>query len=334
MKTEGFSKMASVGGYLPQQIVKTDDLMQEIKSEQRFGIRHSWLREVVGVDEMRVSSTDTRPSDLALEAAKVAVADSDIDGKDIELVIYCGIDRDWCEPATAHRIQNEIAPNAICFDVTNACHGFMNGIAIANSMMGNGACQTALIVTGETPTRVTSEALRQIELSQNKEDFKRWLGALTVGDSGAAMLLTAKTRPDEGFQQMNFFSDGQHTDLCYYTKGADDVMEGQMLMKPISDAILGMHRDKIDTTYDKLAWRPDNVDTLVAHQVGERPAKTLAKIADISFEKTTKTFRRLGNLVSATIPVNLWLNPPKKGDKVLILGTGSGLSISQSGIIF
>ncbi|MGB1109904.1 MAG: ketoacyl-ACP synthase III [Gammaproteobacteria bacterium] len=333
MYMKGFSRVSGVGGYLPENIVESETLMDEIKSETRFGMRRDWLNDVVGVEQRRVAPDGARPSDLALEAGRVAVEDAGIDGRDIDLVIYCGIDRDWCEPATAHRIQAELAPGAACFDITNACHGVMNGVMVANSMIGGGGAENVLVVTGELPSRVMKEAIRRINLSENREDFRRWLGALTVGDSGGALMVSRKQNEEQGFRSLSFHSAGKHAELCYYRDG-ENGLEGQMLMSEISQEIIGMHAEHINETYHHLAWSPDNIDKLVAHQVGWRPQVTLAKKARVTIDRATHTFKQFGNLVSATIPVNLWLNRPKASERVLILGTGSGLSISQSGMVF
>ena len=333
MEINGHTKIMGIGGYVPAQRVKSDDLLAELATSQRFGIKETFISDVIGIKERRVADQKDKPSDLAIKAAEVALMDANIAAKEIDLLIFCGIERDWQEPATAHRVQIMLgAENAACFDVTNACHGFMNGISIADAMIATGSAENALICTGEKPTNIMFEAMRRLEKSGDKEDFKRWIGGFTVGDAGGAVVISR--RQESGFQKFHFSSNGAHTKLCYYEYDEAGHLDGQMLMKPISHEIVSYHQNLIHRTYESLDWRADEVDCLVCHQVGARPHRQMASLAEVDLDKAPITYEKFGNITSATIPVNFYFNPPKRGDRVLILGTGSGLSVSQTGLIF
>ena len=97
--------------------------------------------------------------------------------------------------------------------------------------------------------------------------------------------------------------------------------------------MLRMHRALIDETYKVLNWKPKDVDHLICHQVGSKPHHRMAKLAGIELEKAPTIFPSYGNLTSATIPVTLDSARPNEGDRILILGAGSGLSISQIGLV-
>ena len=334
MEINGHTEILGIGGYVPSQIVKSSELLDEINSEERFGIKNNFLSEVIGIEERRVATAEQKPSDLAVMASQTALLESGIRPEEIDLIIFCGIDRDWQEPATAHRVQQLIgANNATCFDVTNACHGFMNGVSIADAMIAIGSASLALVCTGEKSSKMMYDTLDLMSRSDNRQDVKRWIGGLTVGDAGGAMILGQSSRKS-GFRKFNFSSNGEHADLCYYNYDNDGKIEGQMLMKPISNEIVGYHRRMINATYSSLNWSSETVDWLYCHQVGARPHRQMASLADIELERAPITYQYYGNITSATIPMNLYNNRPKKGDKVLILGTGSGLSVSQTGMVF
>lgn len=344
METIGHTEIVGIGGYVPRERVKSDDLMAEIGSEKRFGVKERFISEVIGIEERRIAREDEKPSDLAVAAVQVALENANILPQEIDMVIFCGIDRDWKEPATAHRVQQLVgAINATCFDVTNACHGFMNGVCIADSLIETGNAEIALICTGEKPSNVMFEAIRRLRQTGNSEVFKRWMGALTVGDAGGAMIIRRSenaigenTRGDNsrGFQKFNFSSNGKHAKLCYYEHDKHGKLDGQMLMKSISNEIVKFHKKMIGETYQTLDWSGQDVDCLMCHQVGARPHKQMASLANVDIKRAPITYKYFGNITSATIPVNFHYNVPKKGDKVLIMGTGSGLSISQTGVIF
>ena len=70
-----------------------------------------------------------------MEAAKIAIRDANVSPNEIDLVVYCGHEGNWLEPGTAHVIQHSIGANAVCLDVSNACHGFMNGFSVVDAMI-------------------------------------------------------------------------------------------------------------------------------------------------------------------------------------------------------
>lgn len=117
--------------FLPPQHITTEELMTEFDAERRYGLSTRYLSTLVGVDELRYAQPDTQPSSLDIAAALDAIADARIDPSAIDHIVYCGIERDYIEPATAHIIQERIgASNAVCYDVTNTCHGFIIGIPV------------------------------------------------------------------------------------------------------------------------------------------------------------------------------------------------------------
>jgi len=333
MEINGHTEIMGIGGYVPQQKVKSTHLMEELGSMRRFGVKETFISDIIGIEERRVAQEQEKPSDMAIRASVIAMKNAGISGKDIGLVIFCGIDRDWQEPSTAHRVQNKIgATSAACFDVTNACHGFINGLSIADAMIAAGSVEVALVCTGEKPSIVMYDALSRLQRSSDRADLKRWIGGLTVGDAGGAILLQASDRSG-GFLKFKMESLGEFAELCYY-KHTENGIEGQMHMSEISDCMIRYHKEMIAATYENLLWSAGEVDHLVCHQVGKRPHKKMARLANVSIDKAPVTYRMYGNITSATVPVNLHFNPPRKGDKVLILGAGSGISISQTGMIF
>ncbi|MGI9287185.1 MAG: ketoacyl-ACP synthase III [Pseudomonadales bacterium] len=335
MEQNGSTKIVSMGHYLPPQRVKSSELMEEIDSERRFGVRSHFLSALIGVEERRYAPADAPPSALAIEASIDALRRSSIRPADIDYVIYCGIERDWQEPATAHRVQSEVgAYNATCFDVTNACHGFMNGLAIADAFIGTGSAETCLVCTGEVGSKVAKDIIRQLRDEPcTKDHFKLQVGALTLGDAGAAMIVQ-RSNNDCGFKKFRFSSGGEHAELCYYNKSRNGTVNGAMHMKEISAELVAWHKEAINQTYEQLGWRPDDVKSLFLHQLGARPHKWFCELADIDVSRAPATLPKLGNIASATIPVTMCLNPPDIGDNVLVLSSGSGVSIGQTGLTF
>ncbi len=329
MNMTGHSRIVSIGNYLPDQVVSSADLLDEVHSESQFGIPNTFIEQLTGIHSRRFAKPDEMPSDLAIRAGRSALEKSGLHPSEIGMVLYCGIDRDWVEPATSHRIQRELGcVNAACLDVTNACHGFSNGMSVGDAMIATGAAENVLVVTGEVPSRVVHDCIKDINENPTLENFNNKIGGLTTGDAGGAVILQRASQ-NSGVKTYRFTSQGRYAELCFYKFDSTGKRRGQMLMEKISAAALHMHKSLISESYRILEWQPKDVDFLIAHQAGQKVHNRFAELAGIERKKAPSTFEEYGNLTSASIPVTLELANPAAGDKILILGSGSGLSISQ-----
>lgn len=337
MFTTGHTRIAGTGVYIPEQRVTSQELMEHIDSE-RFDMPVDWMDEAMGIHERRVAPDDMLPSDMATHAARDAMERSGIRAKDIDVIVYAGIDRDYSEPATAHVVQDKLeVKDAVCVDMTNACHGFMNGIHFIDALIATGQAHLGLVVTGEKPFNVARRAMELIRETDDKDEFYSLVGGLSVGDAGAAMVLEAKNDPSGGFVGLMLNSRGQYNDLCVFSNRSGQ-LEGHMHMRQIVRRIVQMHAEMYETALGKLGWEPDDIDYFVHHQVGKKAFSLHAAYAHIPTEIMPNTISTMGNITSATIPVNfhkLSQNEDlQSGQKIFISGTGSGLSISQAGLIW
>lgn len=99
-----------------------------------------------------------------------------------------------------------------------------------------------------------------------------------------------------------------------------------------------LHSAMYEAFMTKLKWQPSHIARFVHHQVGKNVFKHHAQYTGVPFERMTNTVGKLGNLVTATIPVNIYNlmqdQQVKKGDRVFLSGSGSGLAISQAALIW
>ena len=332
------TKIISVGTFLPEQVVKSDDLLTEIKSYEQFGIPINLVSRFMGIVERRMSDWDAKPSDLAIPAAKEAIDTSGINPDEIDLVVFCGIERDQPEPATAHTIQNKLGLNAqYAFDVSNACIGFVDGIQIANKFINSGSTRYALVVTGEISTHVLRSVVDELKSGGvTRERALDCIGSLTVGDAGGAIILgPADPFENEGFQFFSNTVDSSHIDKCIYRRTPNGI-EGQMKMTEILDQCIEMHSVKVSNTLEKLVW--PEFDWLISHQTGYKNFKAFSDFDGINPETMIKTYTNLGNVTTATFALS-WKKlssngKVKKGDRIGGLFSGSGMTISQFGIYY
>lgn len=333
------NKIQSVGVYLPQEVVSSDSLFEEIRSEEQYGLPLTWMEEKMGIYERRVAPSTFSPSDLAIPAALQALDEcTQKITQDIDLVIFCGIERDQPEPATAHIIQHSLGLNArYAFDIANACYGFVDGMQIADSYLKAGLVKAALVVTGEIPSRVLRAAVDVLKRGVDIKTARNIIGALSVGDAGGAVVICQNfDDSNSGFELFNVNSFSQLAKKCMYKNGKNGQIEGHMNMGEISGAFIKEHQNLIGDTLMKLGW--DEFDWMLTHQIGRKPFERLSALRGVSPLKMVKTLDKLGNITSATFPVNFQQlkksGVAKRGDKVGGCFAGSGLVIGQFGYTY
>ena len=328
-------QILSSASFLPIQRVKSTDLFDEFKSEQNYGISRKWMSEDMGIVERRLSGSDSSPSELAIPAAEKAINNAKIRFDEIDMIIFCGIERDRPEPATAHTIAHKLGINPLhSFDVSNACFGFIEGVKIAAKFIETREIRHALVVTAEVASNVTFAVLELLKKGMSQDEVKNYIGGLSIGDAGGAIVLGKSLNGTTGFDLFNTITLPKHAEKCYYHFDKLGNFHGQMKMAQISAVSIKGHRDLFSDTLKKLKWK--HTDYLLSHQVGEKPWQRLSKIANCKKQEShMKTFDKLGNIASATFPVNfeklLSHDKVRKTDKVMGYFTGSGLVIGQFG---
>lgn len=337
--TKKKTKIHSTGVYLPPEIVKSDDLFAEIHSEKQYGIATDWMSKKMGIIERRVAPIDAKPSDLAIPAAQKALENApNINPQEIDLVIFCGIERDQPEPATAHTIQDRLGLNAShAFDIANACFGFVDAMQIATNYISCGIVKYALIVTGEIPTQVMRSISNTLKDGVDIKTARNLIGALSLGDAGGAVIIGITENDDtSGFKLFNTTSHSHMADKCMYKWRSDGTIDGTMMMGTLAGAFIKCHHNLMKDTLSKLGW--DSFDWMLSHQIGQKPFERISDMNGIQPSKMIKTMDKLGNITSATFPINFDKlekeSKIKKGDRIGGCFAGSGIVIGQLGYTY
>jgi 3-oxoacyl-[acyl-carrier-protein] synthase-3 len=119
------SAIRGVGAEIPSTVISTAEVEARARIE-RFGFPPGWLERVTGIRERRWAHPDVQPSELAASAAEKALASAGYEARDLDLVMFTGITRDFIEPATANAVAASLgAHQARVFDLTNACNGLI-----------------------------------------------------------------------------------------------------------------------------------------------------------------------------------------------------------------
>lgn len=331
------TKMLGVGVYLPSQKVQSDDMMKEVDTELRYGIPYDWMSKTMGIIERRMVSDEVKPSDLAIRAAQKALESCPELNRDlIDAVIFCGIERDRPEPATAHIIQNALGLKANhVFDVANACYGFLDGLKLASALVETGSVRNALVVTGEVSTKISRAVIEMLKKGVSAESANNLWGALSVGDAGGAIIVGPSEGGQSGFMKFNQRSESRHVGLCTYEWKRDGSIYAHMQMAQIVSRGFKLNRQIFKQTLDDLGW--DEVDWALTHQTGDATFKQTLSLPSLNEEKVVKTYPLLGNITTATLPVSFQQlfdsGNLKPKDRIGGLFAGSGLVAGQFGYV-
>lgn len=331
------TKMIGVGTYLPDQIVTSDEIMKDIDTEKNYGLPYDWMSTQMGIHERRMVTDDQTPSQLAIYAAEKALASCpELNPDSIDALVFCGIERDMAEPATAHVIQRALGLNAAhVFDVANACYGFLEGIILVSSLIEAGLVRRGLVVTGEISTKMSRRVIEQLKSGLTKQAAKHLWGMLSVGDAGGAIIVGASTDGQSGFMKFHQKSQSQHVKLCQYKWRRNGDVDANMNMAQIVARGLKLNKQIYRETLDELGW--DRVDWAIAHQTGRTAFEHAVALHGIDKRKIMKTYPKLGNITTATMPMSF--NKLKRsgrliaGDRIGGLFAGSGLVAGQFGYL-
>jgi 3-oxoacyl-[acyl-carrier-protein] synthase-3 len=300
---------------------------------QRLKLPAGRLELMSGIRERRVWPTGTRASDASAAAGKAVLAKSRLKSDDVELFIHAAVSRDMLEPATAAFAHRKIGlpGTAQIFDVSNACLGFVNALTIAGGLIESGQISCALVSAGENSRPLVEQTLRTlIERPLNRNEIKPYFANLTIGSGAVAAMVTHRSRVT-GRAHRLLGGVGraatQHSELCQGdTHGADS-----LAMQTDSEQLLlaGVALAQ-DTWRDFTAEQGTNFDRLICHQVGSVHRRKLYETLGLDLGKDFSTFETLGNTGSVALPATLAAaieaGAVKEGDKVGLLGIGSGLN--------
>ena len=304
----------------------------------RLGIRTDVLGDIAGIHARRLWDADMLASDAATLAARKALDDAGIGADKIGLLVNTSVSRDYLEPSTASIVSGNLGVSDQCmtFDVANACLAFINGMDIAARMLERGEIDYALIVDGETANLVYEKTLERMALpGVTADDFRNEMAALTLG-CGAAAMVMARTElvPDAPRYRGGVTrSATEWNQLC---RGNLDRMVTDTRMLLIEGIKLAQKTFEVARV--KLGWVASEMDEFVVHQVSKVHTAAFIKNFGIDPKKVMTIFGEHGNIGPASVPIVLSklkeLGRLKKGDRIALLGIGSGLNCSMAEVVW
>ncbi len=296
---------------------------------RRVGLRSGMFERLVGIRERRWWADGVSYADGAATAGAKAIAESGVEAAQIGLLVNTSVSRAHLEPSTAVEVHHALglAPHCQNFDVTNACLGFVNGIQIAAAMIESGQIEYALVVNGEDARATQETTLARLSRPEiTSADVLDEFATLTLGSGAAAMLLGRSDRHPGGHRVIGGVTRAgtEHNQLCV---GDIEMMrtDSKGLLKAGLELSAALWKDAAD----EFDWAA-GMDRYVMHQISQVHTRALCRTLSIDEALVPLTFPTHGNIGPASVPYTLAKEAQEleAGDRVLLMGIGSGLNAS------
>lgn len=310
------TRIIGTGSYVPETIVTNKDLMKFMDTDDE------WIKDRTGIAARHISVKEGT-SEMSVEAAKRAIADAGIDPKEIDIIILATSSADKSFPATAMDVQAGVgAVNAMGFDISAACTGFIYGLHIVQGFFASGIYKTGLIVGAETLSKVL--------------DWNDRASCILFGDGAGAAVVRAE---DQGILHAVMGSDGTKSWVLdcvgrslgnILTNTTPEMgfmkMDGQEVFKFAVKKV----PEVVKQVLDESGTSQEEVKYFLLHQANYRILEAASRRLKIPMEKIPVNIDRFGNTSAASIPILIDEMAKdgklERGDKLVLAGFGAGLT--------
>lgn len=328
--------IAAIGYYLPENRISNDFLLELLrrKGGQFVNIERLQKKLIINKAETRYfKNPGETGADMAEKAAVKCLEKANFNPRDLDLILYVGMWRDYVEPAMAIILQDRLgATHSHAFDLSNACNSFLNGMEIAELYVKTGKYRNVLIAGAEDG----SERIPW-HLFNSEENFSGF-SALTISDGAAAMLL--RDNPNHrGFTEFVFHTYGQFHDLCRVKIGKEpDDLKILVKSKKLAMTAMEILPEFVPEFLGKAQETLRRLDVWFFHQVTGDPRKFWGKLDEGLADKAYNTFTDVGNTGSISIPLGMAIAEEhgrlKRGDCVAAVVGASGFSTGATAFVY
>ncbi|MGH9594737.1 MAG: beta-ketoacyl-ACP synthase III [Bryobacteraceae bacterium] len=313
--------ITALGCYTPPDVLTNYDL------EKMVDTNNQWILERTGISERHIAGAGVATSDMAVEAARAALAQRGISGSEIDAVIVCTVTPDMMFPSTACLVQDRIgAKGAWGFDLIAACSGFVYGLTTGAHLIRCGTHKKVLIIGADTMSRII--------------DYSDRGTCVLFGDGAGAMLLEPG---EEGQGFLGFLNeiDGSGGDALKMPAGGsrlpaseETVRQRQHFVKQEGQQVFKYAVRKMYEICTEILQRngltAKDVKLMIPHQANRRIITATAERLGLNCDQVVINIDRYANTTAATIPLAtrdaIEAGKLKKGDIVLFVAVGAGFT--------
>jgi 3-oxoacyl-[acyl-carrier-protein] synthase III len=314
-----YAKIIGSGSFLPERVVSNTELVAELATHN-IETSDEWIVERTGIRQRYLAELDVTSSQLAGEAARLALLDAGIDASEIDLIIVATSTPDFVFPSTACLVQANLgAKGSAAFDVQAVCSGFVYALTTADSFIRAGRARNALVIGAEVFSRIL--------------DWNDRGTCVLFGDGAGAVVLSAADEP--GIMAAQLQADGSQTKiLCVAGNVANGSVVGDPFLRMDGQAVFKQAVTVLErsarTVCAEAGVSLDEVDWLIPHQANVRILNFLARKLGISTDKVIITVDQHANTSAASVPLALDVahrdGRVKPGQLVLMQGVGGGFT--------
>ena len=326
-------------------VVSSAELEERLASVyERLNLQPGQLEAWTGISERRWWQPGFPLSAGAIAAGRKALRKASVDPADLGVLIYAGVCREHFEPATACAVAEGLGVrgSAFVYDLSNACLGVLNGMIEVANRIELGQIRAGLVVSCETAREINELALERMR-DVDMDQFARAIATFTGGSGAVAMLLTdGSFTGNPGHRLLGAVSETapEHHRLCRWGLGPAVAGRQEQFMATDSVAVLKHGVQLGARTFDlfrqHLGWQTTEIDRVVCHQVGSGHQEAILRTLQIPKDKDFTTYRFLGNMGTAALPVTAAIAEErgvlKAGQRTAFLGIGSGLTCMMAGL--
>lgn len=315
------------GSYVPEKVLTNFDI------EKFLNTSDEWIYTRTGIKERRIAEKDCATSDLCKVACERAMEMAGVSPEDIDLIVLATITPDTHCPAGANWLEAKLnCRNAVSFDITAACSGFIFALHLARLLVEVGAYRMGLVVAGEIMSRVVDW--------QERESCILW------GDGAGAVLVTESEQGAE-ILSTHIHTDGLNGDTLLLPGGGSKTtpISHESVEKKLHYLRMIRANESFKVAVNRFAEacmeaveangiRISDVDLIIPHQANLRIIQGMAKKLKVPMDRVYVTIEKYGNISSATIPIALDEavrdGAIRTGDLVLLTAFGGGLTWGSS----
>jgi 3-oxoacyl-[acyl-carrier-protein] synthase III len=330
---------------LPDEIVSTASLEDALRPVyQALHIPVGQLEALTGIRERRWWPRHFKVSDGAIAAGAKALSALGLKGRDVDVLVYTGVCRDYQEPATACRVGAELGldADATLYDLSNACVGVLNGIIEVANRIALGQAKVGMVVSCESSRDINEDTLQKLLKNPDMNFLKDSLATFTGGSGAVAIVISSDPTLGRAHRFLGGVTknDNSQHELCKW--GFQRLRQTVFEQFMITDAV-GVMKHGVNlgiktwhALLEEMRWLPEQVDKVIAHQVGQTHRKSVLNAMAIPMDKDFETFTYLGNMGTVSLPLTAAIADEqgflKSNDQVAWLGIGSGLNCLMLGL--
>ena len=315
------AKITGVAGYVPPKVLTNADLERMVETSDE------WIRTRTGIRERHIVQNGVATSHMAVEAARLVLAQTQTDPAEIDLIVVASVTPDMFFPATACLVQDRLgAKKAWGFDLSAACSGFAYALTVGAQFVGAGAHKKVLVIGSDTMSAIL--------------DFKDRATCVLFGDGAGAVLLEPAA-DSEGIIDFHHDVDGSGGQYLY--------MPGGGSLHPSSRETLDKNMHVVHQNgpnvfkyavrrmaelscqlLERNGFSSRDLALVVPHQANLRIIRAMQERMGLDDSKVIVNIERYGNTTAGTIPLGLRdaveQGRLRKGDLVLLVAVGAGFT--------